>query len=104
MSFADQVKAALPQMVLSGSISANAVASLFGISERTLRRRLKDEENNLRRLLNEARFELAQQLLGSTKMTVCEVAAALRYPDPNVFSRAFRNWAGLSPTQWRAQG
>ena len=103
VAFTEQVKAVLPQMVLSGSVSANAVASLFGVSERTLRRRLEDEDTNLQQLLNEARFELAQQLLGNTGLAVSQIAAALRYADPNVFSRAFRNWSGLSPTQWRAE-
>lgn len=103
MSFTEQIQAVLPQMVLSGSISANALASLFGISERTLRRRLQEKETSLQQLLNEARFGLAQQLLRNTRLTVSEVAGALRYADPNVFSRAFRNWSGLSPTQWRAR-
>jgi AraC-like DNA-binding protein len=103
MSFTEQVKAVLPQMVLSGSISANAIASLFGISERTLRRRLQENSTSLHQLLHEARFEMAQQLLGNTRLMVSEVAGALRYDDPNVFSRAFHNWAGLSPTQWRDQ-
>jgi AraC-like DNA-binding protein len=33
---------------------------------------------------------------------VAEIATALRYDDANAFSRAFRKWAMLSPTQWRA--
>jgi AraC-like DNA-binding protein len=103
MSFADQVERALPQMVLSGMASAPAVARLFGIHERTLRRRLEAEGGSLQQLMNAARFELAQQLLANTALSVSEIAVALRYDDPNVFSRAFRNWAKLSPTQWRAR-
>lgn len=101
-SFTEQVRAVLPQMVLSGSVSSNAVASLFGISERTLRRRLQAQQTSLNQLLNEARLELAQQLLDNTRLMVSEISAALQYADPNDFSRAFHNWAGLSPTQWRA--
>lgn len=101
LSFTEQVSIVLPQMVLGGTVSAEAVSNVFGISERTLRRRLKENGNNLQQLLNEARFELAQQLLENTKLPVSEIAAALQYADPNVFSRAFRNWAKLSPTQWR---
>ena len=102
LSVADQVERALPQMLLSGMASAPAVARLFSIHERTLRRRLAAEGKSLQQLINQSRFELAQQLLSNTTLPVSEIAAALRYDDPNVFSRAFRGWAGLSPTQWRA--
>lgn len=103
MSFADQVQGLLPQMILSGTASAEAVARLFAIHERTLRRRLEKERKNLQQLINEARFELAQQLLQNTCLSVSAIATALRYDDANAFSRAFRNWANLSPSQWRAR-
>lgn len=103
MSFADQVEGVLPQMLLSGMASTEAVARLFAIHERTLRRRLEAEGKNLQQLINQARFELAQQLLQNTALSVSAIAAALRYDDPNAFSRAFRSWANLSPTQWRAR-
>ena len=103
MSFADQVEGILPQMLLSGMASGEAVARLFAIHERTLRRRLEAEGKNLQQLINQARFELAQQLLQNTGLSVSAIATALRYDDPNAFSRAFRNWAKLSPTQWRAR-
>ena len=103
MSFGDQVQGALYQLVLNGTASAGAVAHLFAIHERTLRRRLAEEGTGLHQLVNRTRFELAQQLLRNTGLPVSEIAAALQYADPNAFSRAFRNWAKLSPTQWRAR-
>jgi AraC-like DNA-binding protein len=103
MSFAEQVERILHQLVLSGSATADAVAHLFGIHERTLRRRLENEGKNLLQLINATRFELAQQLLENTSLSVTEIAAALRYADTAAFSRAFRNWAGISPMQWRSR-
>jgi len=103
MSFSEQVQSVIHQMVLSGAATANAVSHLFGIHERTLRHRLHEEGTNLRFLINEARFELAQQLLDNTGLSVAEIAASLNYADPNAFTRAFTNRAGLSPTRWRAQ-
>ncbi len=103
MTFADQVQGVLHQMVLSGTASAGAVSRLFAIHERTLRRRLEEEGKSLQQLINQTRFELARQLLQNTGLSVSEIATALRYADPNAFSRAFRNWANLSPTQWRAR-
>lgn len=103
MSFAERVEDVLHQMVLSNTASADAVSRLFGMSERTLRRRLNDEGKNLMQLVNAARFELARQLLDNTDLPVSEIAAALQYNDPNAFSRAFRHWARLSPSQWRGR-
>jgi AraC-like DNA-binding protein len=103
MSFGDKVQGVLHQLVLSGSSSANDVARLFGVHERTLRRRLADEGKNLHELIQQTRFEIAQQLLENTEMPVSDIAAALRYDDPNAFSRAFRSWADLSPRQWRVE-
>jgi len=101
-SFAAQVERVLPQMVLSGMASGAAVANAFAVHERTLRRRLEDEGTNLQELIRQTRFELAKQLLKNTHLAVSAIATALGYDDPNAFSRAFRNWAQASPTQWRA--
>ena len=101
--FVEQVQAALHQMLLGGAASSETVARLFAIHPRTLRRRLKDEGTSLTQLTTQARFELARHLLRHTELSVTEISVALQYADPNVFSRAFRSWANLSPTQWRAR-
>jgi AraC-like DNA-binding protein len=103
MSFADVVRAALHQMVLSGTSSADNVALLFGIHERTLRKRLTAEGTSLQQLVRETRFELAKQLLENTRLPVSEIASALHLADAAVFSRAFRNWSKTSPRNWRAR-
>jgi len=103
MSFTEQTKQILHQTMLSGTATANSIAHLFGIHERTLRRRLEHEGTNLQQLINETRFELAQQLLKDTALAVTEIAAALQYADSTAFSRAFRGWANLSPRQWRTR-
>jgi AraC-like DNA-binding protein len=101
--FVDEVQGVLHQMVLSGTATGAAVARLFGIHERTLRRRLSEQGVNLQQLINRTRFELARQLPRNTGLSVAEIASALHYGDANAFSRAMRAWARASPTQWRRQ-
>ena len=101
MSFADTVRGALHQMVLSGTASAGSVALLFGIHERTLRKRLTAEGTSLQQLVSQTRFELAKQLLENTQLPLAEIASALHFADAAVFSRAFRGWSKTSPRQWR---
>ncbi len=75
----------------------------FGIHERTLRKRLSAEGITFRQLVSQCRFELAKQLLQYTRLPVMDISAALNYSDPNVFTRAFHNWAGVSPREWRKE-
>jgi AraC-like DNA-binding protein len=103
MDFADIVRGALHQMVLSGTSSAESVALLFGIHERTLRKRLAAAGTSLQELVTQTRFELAKQLLENTQLPVSEIASALHFADNAVFSRAFRGWSGSSPRDWRAR-
>jgi AraC-like DNA-binding protein len=104
MNFADIVRGALHQMVLSGTSSADSVALLFGIHERTLRKRLAAGGTSLQRLVSRTRFELAKQLLENTQLPISEIATALHFADAAVFSRAFRAWSRTSPRDWRARG
>lgn len=101
ITFSDQVLGVLHQMVLSGTSSAQDVALLFGIHERTLRKHLQAEQTSLHRLVSQTRFELAQQLLRYTKLPASEIAMELRYADLSTFSRAFKSWAKISPRQYR---
>ena len=103
MRFADVVRGAVHQMVLSGTASAGSVALLFGIHERTLRKRLTAEGTSLQQLVSQTRFELAKQLLENTQLPLAEIASALHFADAAVFSRAFRGWSKTSPRVWRGR-
>jgi AraC-like DNA-binding protein len=102
-SLAEQVARVLPQLVLSGAATADSLANFFGVHQRTLRRRLEKEGQGLLGLINARRFELAQQLLEHTRLSVTEISAALQYADTATFSRAFKGWSGCSPVQWRSR-
>ena len=69
---------------------------------RALNRRLQAEGTTFRRLLNEARFEVARQLLAGTRIGVTDIGAALGYAETSAFSHACRRMAGRSPHEWRA--
>ena len=102
-AFARRVELAIQQMLLGGTSAEPAVAAMLNVSERSLRRKLDDAGESFRLLLGRRRCELAQQLLRNTSLPVADVASALQYKDANAFSRAFRSWADLPPTEWRAR-
>ena len=103
LSFSEEVLTVLHQMLLTGKTAANDVASLFGISERTLRHRLKSEGTSMQCLLADTRHKLARHLLLNTELPISKIATDLGYAESAIFSRAFRNWEGTSPSQWRKE-
>ena len=85
----------------AGTCSLDVIAEIAGMSVRSLQRRLKQLGLNFKQLANQARFNLAKLMLDSTDTSITEIAASLGYTDSAHFSRAFRNWAGVSPSQYR---
>lgn len=77
------------------------VAEKLGLSARTLRRRLRQEGRSYRDILDEVRFGLAREYLGSTQLPVEEISRMLGYSEAGNFSHAFRRWCGESPLSWR---
>jgi AraC-like DNA-binding protein len=103
LSFSEEVLTALHQMLLTGKKDSADIANLFDISERTLRRRLEKEGTSMQRLLADTRHELARHLLLNTNLPVSKISADLGFAATSIFSRAFRNWTGTSPRQWRKE-
>ncbi|SDM83748.1 AraC-type DNA-binding protein [Fictibacillus solisalsi] len=79
------------------------VASELGMSERTLQRRLTDEQTSFKQLLKEARHELAREYLSNPSLDIKEVAFLVGYKDQSSFYRAFRGWEGITPLNWRTE-
>ncbi len=101
ISLVEESQCIILRLLHGGAVSSASVARLFGISERTLRSRLRAEGTGMQQLLAATRFELARHLLEDTELPLSRIAEALCYADPAVFSRAFHGWSGISPRQWR---
>jgi AraC-like DNA-binding protein len=99
---AEQVRRLLRTCLLTRSGSFDDIAGLLQISKRTLTRRLEAEGTTFRRLSEEIQYEIARQLIENTSMTMTEIGLVLRYSEASAFSRAFRQWAGVTPREWRA--
>ncbi len=78
------------------------IAKRLGSSARNLRRKLKEEGSSYQEILKEVRLQLAKQYLKSG-LTVERIAELLDYSEISTFSRAFKNWTGQSPQQYRAR-
>lgn len=81
--------------------NAPSIASIFAMSEATLRRKLADEGTNLSKILVDARMSFALQLLQSTMEPVAQIALTVGYQTPSQFAVRFRDRFGFPPTAIR---
>jgi AraC-like DNA-binding protein len=95
------VRQVIPMFVRGGHVDVRELADATGMSPRTLQRRLRDEGTSYARVLAEARFDAALELLGAPGTTLADVANALGYSDAPHFARAFRRWTGTTPRQFQ---
>ncbi|MDF2465877.1 MAG: helix-turn-helix protein [Ramlibacter sp.] len=83
--------------------SAEGIAGLLHMSPRTLHRQLKEEGASLQQLKDEVRCERAKDLLYRTSKPLKQVAAACGFRNEKSFLRAFRQWTGASPAEFRTE-
>ena len=101
-SLREQVKGILKKFLAGQRPRLEDVAVELRVSTRTLQRRLLAERMTFQNLVEEARRELAQHYLLQPSLELNETAYLLGYEDPNSFFRAFHQWEGTSPGEWRS--
>ena len=84
--------------------SPEKVAELLNMSARTLQRKLKVSGTSFKDILNETRHAFAVAYLSVPQYSVNEITQWLGFSCTGSFTRAFRRWTGLAPTDWRATG
>jgi AraC-like DNA-binding protein len=86
----------------NGGPSLAEMARLLNLSQRTLNRYLQREGSTYRELAAKAQFEMASERLSSSALSVTEIAYSLGFTELSNFTRAFRQFAGCSPSEFRA--
>lgn len=75
------------------------VAAHLCVSPQTLHRYLQQEGSSFQQLLDESRKDHAIELLERQHLSVEAAAQRLGFSEARSFSRAFKHWTGLSPSQ-----
>ncbi len=97
----DQVKGILKRQLAGRRPAIEEVARTLRSSARTLQRRLAEDGTSFQQLVQEARRELARHYLLSSSLELNETAYLLGYEDAHSFFRAFHDWEGSPPGEWR---
>jgi AraC-like DNA-binding protein len=82
---------------------ADDVARELAMSVRTLQKNLKNEGSSFRKILNTVRKEVAIKHLSLSHNNVTDVAFLTGFSDISVFSRNFKKWTGITPTEFQNQ-
>lgn len=81
--------------------SASGISELFGVSEPAFQKQLRTQGLGFNDILKAARQELALHYISDPDLSLTEIAYSLGYSELSAFSRAFRNWTGMSPLRYR---
>lgn len=79
------------------------VAFTFGLSERSLRRRLADEKTSFREVLDDVRSQKARALLSQSGHSIEHIAQQLGYAEAAAFIHAFQRWHNKTPAAFRQE-
>ncbi|MGR6874717.1 AraC family transcriptional regulator ligand-binding domain-containing protein [Pseudomonas sp. HK3] len=83
--------------------TSHALAKSLSMSEQTLRRKLNAEGSNYQQIKDNLRQELANKLLGNRAISIAKISKQLNFSEPRAFTRAFKQWSGYTPKEYRQQ-
>ncbi|MDD3764442.1 MAG: AraC family transcriptional regulator [Nevskiales bacterium] len=79
----------------------DALAQTLELSPSVLRRGLEREGTTFRAIKDDLRRDLAIGHLTDTDLPIPEIAAELGFAEPSAFHRAFKQWTGVRPGEYR---
>lgn len=100
-SLIGSVRSALLPHLHDPELTVEKAANICGHNRRRLSRALRQEGTTLSKEIAKLREEKAADELNTTTRRVSEIAQSVGFTDPTVFSRAFKNWTGQSPQEYR---
>lgn len=102
--FLSQLRQTISNLLPQGDATLTQSARKMHVSTRTLHRRLAERGTQFQAVLREVRQEMARMYLADPALSLQEIALLLGYAEQSVFSRACRQWFGMSAREWRRSG
>jgi AraC-like DNA-binding protein len=77
------------------------IAAQLHLHPQTLRRRLAHEGTSYNEVKTQCRQDTALYYLGKSNLSVEQIAQRTGFSEASAFTRAFKNWTGMSPQKYR---
>jgi AraC-like DNA-binding protein len=103
-SFRALVENAIVPLLPHAEVRIGEVARRLGLSQRTLARRLNEEDLTFSALLGRLRHDLADGYLADGSTSISQIAWLLGYQEVSAFSKAYKRWTGKAPRAARTDG
>lgn len=100
-NLSDIIRSVVRPYLGEGHPDLTHTAEILGISRRTLQRQLQKAGRSYSEIVQEARFEVARDMLSEPAAKIIDVAMTAGYENPQHFSRAFRKFTGVTPSRYR---
>ena len=98
-----RARATVLEHLSSGEGTAEDTAKQLHMSSRTLQRKLAEAKTTYLQLVDDTRKDLALRYIEDPRRTVTDITFSLGFSQPSAFTRAFKRWTGLSPSDYRAK-
>jgi len=93
----------LLEQLSSGAVTEESMASQLHMSRRTLQRKLADADLTYKQLVDDTRRDLAMRHLDDSSYSITDVTFLLGFSQQSAFTRAFKRWTGMSPSEYRTR-
>lgn len=97
----ERLQSAILVGVQQNAYSIEDICSKLNISVRQLQRHLQEQNSTFQHRVQQVRHMLAQQYLSDPYLSLQEIALLLGYSEQSAFQRAFKQWTGYTPKNWR---
>ncbi|HEY2336882.1 MAG TPA: AraC family transcriptional regulator [Burkholderiales bacterium] len=98
-----RTRAAVLEHLSSGEGTEHDTARQLHMSPRTLQRKLAEGKTTYAQLVDDTRKDLALRYIEDPRRSVTDITFSLGFSQPSAFTRAFRRWTGLSPSEYRTK-
>ncbi len=98
----DKARAYISEQISNPNLSIPEISQAVGFSVQHLSRLFRQKlDTTILEYINTCRIELAKKTLSESRITVAQVAELAGYNNTVTFSRNFKRYVGLSPSEYR---
>jgi len=96
----DHIENSIRTLLATGDCNKSNIALCMGLHPKKLQRILSDHDTSYRSVLENVRKKEAVRMLENDNVSLTTLALKLGYSELSIFSRNFKSWYGVTPSDW----